>query len=243
MKSLILALLVLAGVAQAPAFDVASIKVNPTKGRQAMTITPTGLDYVSVSLGESLQAAYGVRRFQVAGPDWLFAERFNISARAERAVSADQMRAMLQTLLTERFRLTLHHESKEVAAFALVVGKNGPRLARADPAGERRVELTAGLMTFTNTTMDELADFLSSLPTLGRPVFDETGLTGRFNLALRMNDGQQDATPADTKRAMVAGDPSFVTDALDTIGLKLDAQRRPVDTIVIDRAEKTPIEN
>jgi uncharacterized protein (TIGR03435 family) len=229
--------------AQGPAFDVASVKPNKARVRQSMTMTPGGIAYTSVSLIDGLQAAYGVKRYQIAGPDWLGSERYDINARTGGAASNEQIRAMLQTLIADRFKLSLHREKKELPVFAILVGKNGARLTVGDPAGPRSIGPAPGGLAFTNTSMEDLADFLSGLPTISRPVFDKTGLPGRFDFTLRLTAKEGDAGTEETKVAVAQAEPSVFGDALDALGLKLDSQKAAIDMLIVDRADKVPTED
>ena len=80
--------------------------------------------------------AYGVKGFQISGPGWLDSERYDIVAKLPRGATKAEFMAMLQNLLAERFKLTLHREKKDLPMYALVVGKNGPKLKESvdDPA-------------------------------------------------------------------------------------------------------------
>jgi uncharacterized protein (TIGR03435 family) len=228
---------------QGPAFDVASVKPNKARVRQSMTMNPSGIAYTSVSLIDGLQAAYGVKRYQIAGPDWLGSERYDINATTGGAANNALIKAMLQTLIADRFKLSLHREKKELPVFAILVGKNGPRLKVGDPAGQRSMGPAPGGLAFTNTTIEDLADLLSGLPTISRPVFDKTGLTGRFDFALRLTANAGDAGVEEAKVAVAQAEPSVFGDALDALGLKLDGQKASIDMLVVDRAEKIPTED
>jgi uncharacterized protein (TIGR03435 family) len=228
---------------QRPSFDVASVKPNQARVRQSMTMNPGGIAYTSVSLIDGLQAAYGVKRYQIAGPDWLGAERYDINASTGGAATTQQIKAMLQTLIADRFKLSLHREKKELPVFAILVGKNGPRLKAGDPTGQRSMGPAPGGLAFTNTTIEDLADFLSGLPTISRPVFDRTGLTGRFDFTFRLTAKAGDAGTEETKVAVAQAEPSVFGDALADLGLKLDSQRAAIDMLVVDRADKTPTED
>jgi uncharacterized protein (TIGR03435 family) len=228
---------------QALAFDVASVKPNKARVRQSMTMNPGGIAYTSISLIDGLQAAYGVKRYQIAGPDWLGSERYDINATTGSAANNEQIRAMLQTLIADRFKLSLHREKKELPVFAILVGRNGPRLKAGDPTGQRSMGPAAGGLAFTNTTIEDLADLLSGLPTISRPVFDRTGLTGRFDFTIRLTAKTGDAGAEETKVAVAQAEPAVFGDALDALGLKLDSQRASIDMLVVDRAERTPTED
>ena len=229
--------------AQPPAFDVASVKPNKSRVRQVMTMTPGGIAYVSVSLIDCLQAAYGVKRYQIAGPDWLASERYDINAQTGGTASTERIKTMLQTLIADRFKLSLHREKKELPVFAILVGKNGPRLKAGDPTGTRSMGPAPAGLAFTNTSMEDLADLLSGFPALSRPVFDQTGLTGRFDFTIRLTARQGDDATEEIKFSVARAEPSLFIDALDDLGLKLDSQKAAVDMMVVDRANKIPAED
>lgn len=143
MKSrLLCALLVLSAVAafaQAGdkfAFEVASIKPAPP---QPMNQTRIGMQtdggmlrYTNVAIREMIRVAYKVKDFQIEGPDWMGTTRFDISAKFPAGATEDNVPEMLQALLAERFKLTLHKDSQERPVYAMVVGKNGPKLKAAE---------------------------------------------------------------------------------------------------------------
>jgi uncharacterized protein (TIGR03435 family) len=208
-----------------------------------MTTSPAGVVYTNVSLSECLEHAYGVRPFQIIGPDWVRTDRYVVNARTERAATDDEIKTMLQALLIERFQMTLHREHKTLPALALTVGKNGHRLKSGDANGPRRMEFVGGSLMMVSTSMGELADFLSQLPTVALPVIDRTGLNGRFDFPFQVSFAQRDDTAKNAKLALAGGDISVVRDALDGVGLKLDPQREPIEIILIDRANRVPIQN
>jgi uncharacterized protein (TIGR03435 family) len=120
-----------------PAFEVASVKpAAPMTGnfiRVGMRGGPGSSDpgqitYTNVTVKNVLMNAYGVKGFQISGPGWLDSERYDIVAKLPRGATKAEFMVMLQNLLAERFRLTLHREKKELPMYALVVGKNGPKL-------------------------------------------------------------------------------------------------------------------
>jgi uncharacterized protein (TIGR03435 family) len=86
-----------------------------------------------MSLAELIRVAYRVKPYQISGPDWMASERFDVLAKLPEGASREQVPEMLQALLAERFKLTVHRESKEHAIYALVVGKNGPKLKESAP--------------------------------------------------------------------------------------------------------------
>jgi uncharacterized protein (TIGR03435 family) len=128
-----------AGVAMLSAqeFDAASVKpaAPPTQGMMRIGMRggpgsndPGRINYTNVALKELLTTAYDVKSHQISGPSWLDSERFDITATMPPGTTKAQFHLMLQKLLAERFKLTLHHESKELPAFVLTVGKKGSKL-------------------------------------------------------------------------------------------------------------------
>jgi len=104
------------------------------------------VSYPSVTLKFLLAQAYGLPMFQVAGPDWLGTERYEILATVPPGTTEGQKRLMLRNLLSERFRLSLHRETRTFPIYALVVGRNGPKLTESPPpfAGEANAVVPAG---------------------------------------------------------------------------------------------------
>lgn len=122
-------------------FDVASVKpaTPPVSGGRGMmrmggpsggpgTNDPGRIRYPNMSLKNLLMTAYDVKDFQIAGPDWLGTERFDVNATMPPDTSKEQFRAMLQNLLAERFKTTLHRETKELPIYSLVVARSGPKM-------------------------------------------------------------------------------------------------------------------
>jgi hypothetical protein len=126
-----------------PAFEVASIKpveitslatqVQSGKMRLGMQIDGARVDIGFLSLADLIPMAFRVKPYQVSGPDWMRQERFDILAKIPEGVSKDQVPEMLQALLVERFKLTIHREKRDLPVYALVVGKNGPKLKESSP--------------------------------------------------------------------------------------------------------------
>jgi uncharacterized protein (TIGR03435 family) len=122
--------------ANPPAFEVASIKpaVPQTPGRISVMMggDPGRVNYTNVTLKNVLMRAYNVKGYQISGPGWLDSERYDIVAKVPDGVPKEQIPAMLQNLLAERFRMAVHRETKEQPVYALVVGKGGPKLKKSE---------------------------------------------------------------------------------------------------------------
>lgn len=117
-------------------FEVASIKPAAPQQTGIMRVMMNAdagmIRYINVSLKDVIRTAYRVKDFQIDGPDWLSSTRFDIVAKFPAGATRDQVPEMLQSLLTERFKLTFHRDTKEHGIYALVVGKNGAKLKPAD---------------------------------------------------------------------------------------------------------------
>src|SRR5271165_6760057 len=118
--------------AQTPAFEVASIKANQALGGiSSMKTTAVRISMENVSLKKVILAAYGIpddRDYALSGPNWLATEHFDIQATYAAGADPAQVRSMMQTLLAQRFHLAFHRETRQMPVYALVVGKNGPKI-------------------------------------------------------------------------------------------------------------------
>jgi uncharacterized protein (TIGR03435 family) len=123
-----------------PSFEVASIKpADPQPQgmiRVGMGGDPGRVNYTNVTLKNVLTRAYEVKPHQINGPAWLDSDRFDITAKLPEGATKEQIPAMLRNLLAERFKMTIHKETREQSIYALVVGKNGPKLTKASENSE-----------------------------------------------------------------------------------------------------------
>ncbi len=220
-------------------FDSASVKVNRSydKGHSSHH-RGSELMMTNVTLKNCLQMAYGISEDRIIGPAWMDSERYDITAKAVADGVNNQSALRMQSLLKDRFQLALHHETREAAIYALVAGKNGPKMKKETAAapGAGSDSDKPHHITFTSISMAQLANWLTRTRTvsLGRPVIDETGLDGFYSFTL---DWTPDEDPDADQGAAIAA-------ALqDQTGLKLESRKGPVEYLVIDHAEKTPLEN
>jgi uncharacterized protein (TIGR03435 family) len=241
----LLAVCLAASAADAPpAFDVASIR--PAQARTPMKIDhlPGSLTMRGVSLRECIAWAYGVQNIQVSGPDWIGETRFDIAAKSEGGAKQAELRAMLQSLLADRFKLALHRETKDAPALVLTVAKGGHKLEPTEREGSPSFQVGRLNLKGQGATMFQLIDFLSMQ--LRQPVVDQTGLTGRFNYFLDVNayfteemrnNGHPNGAPPPEAASMVA-------QAIQAqLGLKVESKKTPLEMLVVDRADKAPTEN
>jgi uncharacterized protein (TIGR03435 family) len=229
--------------AQAPQFEVASVKL--VKGPVAphgvgLLINHGKLTIEAAQLRQIVGLAFGIQRVLVQGcPDWCDEDMFDIVAKTDNVdATRDQIRPMLQTLLAGRFKLAAHRTNKEVQGYTLTVAKGGPKLpeAKDQPGATNVFTPYAGGLQFANMGINGLVNYLANI--LGQPVRDTTGLTGRYNfkLELRGPDGQ-DSGP------QVIDMVGIVSSSVEQqLGLKLLAAKVPTDILIIDHAER-PSEN
>jgi hypothetical protein len=98
---------------------------------------------------------------------------------------------MLRALLASRFKLTLHRERKALPVYALLPGKNGPKLRASEGEGDVSMGPAPTGIGFQRVSMTDFASrFLSRLPMIGRPVLDKTGLSGSTISRCRWSTGR-----------------------------------------------------
>jgi uncharacterized protein (TIGR03435 family) len=230
-------------LAQTPAFETATIKISQaTTGGAPLKPRGNRIAYLHTTLKTALGRAYNLKGYQIDGPNWITTERYDIVAAGPEGSTASQVPLMLQNLLTERFKLTIHRERREIPAYALVVKSKSPNLEEApapEVGGHLRVITGPGNSSreFRATTMLQLIDFVS--PALGRPVLDRTNLAGGYNfrLDLSMEElGGMKGNPA-------AEDHASIFTLLEAIGLKLEPVKAPFEILVVDSGNRTTVEN
>jgi uncharacterized protein (TIGR03435 family) len=209
---------------------------------------------------------------QVAGlPKWADSDRYDINAKApsEGPLAApldmDAIAPMLRSLLVERFKMKYHTEEQPVTAYSLIAPR--PKMKKADPAGRTfckyvnpPVGAPMGSRTLNcqNITMAQFADRLQGAASeLTWPVLDATGIEGGWDFSLTFSSIPRAATtPFGRGGEMAAQSAGSVPTAADPVGdftifealnkqlgLRLEAQKRPMPVIVIDHIEQKPTEN
>jgi uncharacterized protein (TIGR03435 family) len=221
-----------------------------TTGAGSVTVTSDRAFYRNITLKSLLMSAYDMKPFQISGPAWIDNERYDILATIPEGTAKEEVPVMLQNLLAERFRMTLHTETKEHSGYILGIGKGGPKLMPAknqNPAstGGFTIKDNSAVLNLNGATMPRFVDFLSRL--LGRPVIDSTGLPGKFDIALPVSMGviMPGAQETVADGSPVESDSSFASlfTAVHDLGLKLDSGKVPLKCIVVDKAQKMPTEN
>jgi uncharacterized protein (TIGR03435 family) len=231
----------------AQTFEVATVKpANPARQGKGVRVAAQSFNAVNYTLEDFIKYAYNVHGSQiVGGPKWLDGDKYDVEAKfTENKPTVDQLRLMTQALLADRFRLSLHHDRKDIAVYALVAGKNGPKLRERHPDDGGPVGFNIALpnaprIPGRNASMERLAAVLQ-VAVLDRPVIDQTGLAGiyDFNLAWKPDETQFDGQGGKGIWHGNPDDPDIFTAIQEQLGLRLEPRKVNMDVLVIDGAGK-----
>jgi uncharacterized protein (TIGR03435 family) len=233
-------------LAQATGFDVASVKSEgPPSGDLYVAILGRiehgELTMSNVTLSEAVRFAWGINNdAQVAGPDWIKNKtiRYHIDAKTSPDASPAQVRSMLQKLLTERFQLKTHLEQRELAHLELSRGNKALKIQpMAEGSDASKNKNGFGHIVSNGMTMEVLTTILSRF--LRQPILDNTGLDGRYAIDLTWTPEPGTGAAA----AETAEGPTIYSAVQQQLGLKLEAKKSALPTIVVDSAERVPIGN
>jgi len=245
-----LAMVSAAALAQSPfEFEVATVKpAENNNGRWIRMQTAHQFQAKNHTLKTLIQAAYNLPPSCVSGgPPWVDSDRYDILAKSPGALrpTLDQQMAMLRALLTDRFQLAFHRGEKEMATYTLTIAKSGSKLKESTepldalPEGPPPLVFVlspqSARLPARNATIAELASVLQRAA-LDRPVIDKTGLTGRFDFELEWTPEESQFGGAGLKGTAESTKPDLFGAIQQQLGLKLDAARGMVPTLVIDRA-------
>jgi uncharacterized protein (TIGR03435 family) len=230
-----------------PTFEAISIKpAQPATRGGGYNIFPGRLNAKNQTLRDLVKFAYSLQDYQLTGGD--DNERYELIATYPGETTDAQRRLMLQSVLTERFALTLHHEQKDISGYELISGKKGPKLQKAEssqPGMMLGQSAATGQRTLraTSATMPGFASLLASI--LRAPVEDRTELSGTFDFNLEWTP---DVTQVNTQVPLnkqgtpahepSAEGPSLFTALQNTLGLALKSHMVTVEILVIDHAER-----
>lgn len=242
--------------ASAPSFDAASVKAVPEGyvvqceiGPDHFPCTNLGPRMVNAQrframtdVSSLIQWAYGVREFCVLGvPERFRTQHFEIQATADKPVNEAEMRQMVQSLLAERFHLKLHREMREIPIYALVVGKDGPKLAPTKnlvAESQGNISIGPGQLSATNAVMALFARILTD--NLERPVVDRTNLIGHYDFRLTWDPSSGGAGIVENGVYSPIG--AAVFGSIQEVGLQLEPKKEPTEVLVINSVEM-PSEN
>lgn len=237
-----------------PSFEVATIKPNNSGANQMQGLVIRGRQFITraSSVEDLISFAYEVQAKQIVGaPEWINTERYDIEAVPDAAGTPNpaQIRTMIQKLLADRFQLKFHHDKKELSAYVMTVSKGGEKLKPTEIKGPlpglglRPASGGIGLHVI-NATMGDFTGFLQTL-VLDRPVVDKTGLTARydFDITFAPDDSQFNGHPPrfPSPQGGTSPEPGTQPNLFDAMqqqtGLKLSAEKTPVDVISVDHVD------
>jgi uncharacterized protein (TIGR03435 family) len=231
-----------------PKFDVVTVKPSdPNRPGKGFTIRGRHVMTINTNLNDLISFAYGLHAKQIVdAPAWFATEKFDLDGvpDVEGRPSSKQMKMLIQSALTDRFKLTFHHDQKELAVYALTIAKGGPKLTEtihkpADPVNFLYRKL--GVLTVTNATMKDFCDGMQG-SALDKPAVDHTGLTARYDFTLNWtpDDSQftQMGAPPQPATEDPNAPPALSTAMQEQLGLKFESVKAPADVFVIDHVEK-----
>jgi uncharacterized protein (TIGR03435 family) len=235
----LVSMLILNPVIGAPpdGFEVASVRISPPR-ENTYTSFPKweGAQFTAtnISMRVLVELAFDVQENQISGIDRLGTEKYDVFARAPGAekVTYERAQPLLRQLLAERFALATHRETKDTPGYALVAGKGAPKLkAVSEP---RPMIIYATGLEGSPMSLDALAATIAR--PVGRPVVNNTGIAGTYDIKLRYAaSGATSTTDSNL--------PSIFTAVEEQLGLKLESRRVPLEMLVIDHCERVPTEN
>jgi uncharacterized protein (TIGR03435 family) len=230
-------------------FDVASIRLSkPGQTAGGIKALPGGHGYTSQNIPVKLiiSLMYKVPMRQISGgPDWLENDRYDIEARADGVYDLDQLHTMFQNLLADRFKLQFHKDIKEGPAYVLTVDKPGKMTVNDSPQ-DFNIPMNNGpdgVAIGKRVSMNYFSWYLGQiLQADKRPVIDQTGLKGNYDFTLSFAPVLPPDFPRENLPPEIRDRPSIFEALRDQLGLKLTAQKGPVEYYVIDHVER-PSEN
>jgi uncharacterized protein (TIGR03435 family) len=231
--------------AQPTTFEVATVKPSKSIGGINNRHDPVLATWTNMPLAIVIESGYRIQGDQlIGGPDWINSDRWDIVAKTDPPATWEQQNKMLQPLLADRFKLTVHWETRQLPQYELTVAKGGLKVhvhsvngnPNARPAGTR---IGRGLIDAYGIPAAQFASWLRG--ELGRPVIDNTGLTGNYDFKLQRVPDESQPNSGGVAPPPESTGPSIFA-AIQDLGLKLKPIRGPLKVLVIDHVEK-PSEN
>jgi uncharacterized protein (TIGR03435 family) len=248
--------------AGAQSFEVASVKPSRPDAQRGSEGGPGSKDplnyrFVSATLLDFIAIGYDVEYSQVSSKAPLDRDRFDLQAKLPEGASKDDFRAMMRAVLTDRFQMKAHTETKEFPGFELVVAKNGPKLPNQPRSAEGFPQIPPGrpglAATFSmnggyslvrvraqQQTMDAFAMALRRYAgdTPNAFVVNRTGLDGAYDFTLEFTREIRGADAAEPATA-----PSLFTAIQEQLGLRLVSKKVAFPVVVVESFDKVPREN
>jgi bla regulator protein blaR1 len=234
-------------------FEVATIRENRKDDEHRWRLGPPQHGSIlidNLQLHRIIASSFQIQDTRVFGPEWLNTTRYDIVAKGpDPTMTNPEVWEMMRSLLAERFHLKYHVESRQLPLYVLTVAKGGPKLKRPEDgpcaekikAGENCASIgpiapfAAGI---TNTTIGALVSALAR-SIQDRPIVDKTGLTGKYDAVVRwMPPNMKPEDLANIPPDQRPDDVPLTTALEEQLGLKLTAERGPIDVLVVDSIEK-----
>ena len=231
-----------------PKFDVVTVKPSdPARQGKGFTIRGRHVMTINTNMNDLVTVAYGLHVKQIVGaPAWFSVDKFDIDGvpDVDGQPNSKQLKLLIQSALTDRFKLTFHHDQKELSVYALTIGKGGPKLTETihqpnDPSNFLFRKL--GALMVTNSTMKDFCNGMESAVT-DKPVVDHTGLTARYDFTLNWTPDESQFEALGGYKPPTTEDPNappaLSTAMQEQLGLKFEATKAQADVFVIDHVEK-----
>jgi uncharacterized protein (TIGR03435 family) len=241
-----------------PSFEVGTVKPSkPGRFGEDLDESNNTLTIQNYSLRHLIREAYGLKADSqiIGGPAWIDTQRFDIVAKMDDAEVARMEKMdgdesdrewdrMLQSLLADRFQLSVTRGQRTLPVFALVVTRSGPKVKRtpekpsvASPDSDSGINIHNGELTARATSMDSFADALTGMRDMAsRVVINRTGLAGNFDFQLEWARDRGDGASQDSPY------PGLFEALPEQLGLRLKSARAQVDVVVVESA-KEPASN
>jgi uncharacterized protein (TIGR03435 family) len=228
-----------------PDVEVATVKPHEPGNEQMAFQTHGGtLVIKNLTLGFMMSFAYGRPVRQITGkPGWMDTDKWDIEAKADTPgePNPSQLKVMMQKLFAERFGLQVHEGKRKMAAYALIVSKDGLKMTKAtDASGPAQLLYPRGVLISKSMNVADLAQVLQSY-ILGQPIVDKTGLEGRWAFTLRWTPDETQFPDAPESLRHPEDDanawPPLFTAIQKQLGLKLEAQKADVPVLVVDHVD------
>jgi uncharacterized protein (TIGR03435 family) len=222
-----------------PSFAVATIKPHDPNfpRRQGWSVIGDRFIIENQTVASMMMYVYSIDPHQiVGGPDWADKAAYDVEGIPDSPGKPNlhQQQEMIEKLLADRFQLKFHSEKRDLPVYAIHVAKGGPKLTPAAYPDRGSGQRANGHGTETTVLMSSatMADFVLDMQFfLDRPLVDQTGLTGKYDITLRYTHDEANATDPDAP-------PGLFTAIQEQLGLKLDAVKAPTDVYVIDHVEQ-----
>ena len=237
-----------------PSFDVATIRISDSTAPMMEKLNQEGRHFTTrnTSLSDLIQFAYDVQARQIVDPSGLTTkDRYDISAVTSQdgSPTVQQVRRMLQRLLTDRYAMSFHRDKRALPAFVLTTTSTPPKLKPTESSGPIPINdfqsvSNGWTLSMRNASTTDFARFLQTI-VFDRPVVDSTGLAGKFDISVTFtpDDRQFHGHPPPARRADNGDTAPGLFEAIkQQLGLRLEQRKVMVDVMVLDRI-KAPSPN